>query len=222
MCIIAHACLCGDRGSTSTSSKLRKKFSWLTLSTDVRTFVCSCIQCLWTTKGERVTSPFGSAVYGRSPNALLQFDYTEVAPSASDDKYVLMLRDDRSEYCWFFLFSNTSAENVARAIIDWAAAFVVQKSLMPDVPTNFKNETVCLVAKGLKGPHHFTLPYSPWSNGPPSVWTMSSFASSGRSRPSFRSVRTNVPTSYRLYKVHSSIRLRRSAAIYPPSLPSPA
>ena len=28
-----------------------------------------------------------------------------------------------------------------------------------------KNETVRLLTKGLKVPHHFTLPYTPWSNG---------------------------------------------------------
>lgn len=36
---------------------------------------------------------------------------------------------------------------------------------MRDGPTHFKNETLRLVAKGLQVPHHFTLPYSPWSNG---------------------------------------------------------
>lgn len=37
--------------------------------------------------------------------------------------------------------------------------------LMSDGPTHFRNETVRLVAKGLKVPHHFTVPYCPWSNG---------------------------------------------------------
>lgn len=64
-----------------------------------------------------------------------------------------------------FPCSDTSADTAARAIIDWASAFGVPKSLMSDGPTHFKNEMVRLVAKGLKVPHHFTLPYSPWSNG---------------------------------------------------------
>ena len=36
---------------------------------------------------------------------------------------------------------------------------------MSDGPTHFRNETVRLIGKGLKVPHHFTLPYNPWSNG---------------------------------------------------------
>lgn len=165
LCIIAHTGPSGHRGTTSTIATLQENFFWSTLSSDVRTFVRSCIHCLSTTGGERVPRPFGPAVHGTSPNDLLQFDYIEVAPSASAEKYVLMLRDDHSDYKWFFAFPDTSAENAARAIIDWAAAFGAPKCLMSDGPTHFKNETVRLVSKGLKVPHHFTLPYSPWSNG---------------------------------------------------------
>ena len=76
-----------------------------------------------------------------------------------------MLRDDHSDYKWFFPFSDTLAENAAIAIIDWCAAFGVPNGLMSDGPTHFRNETVRLVCKGLKVPHHFTLPNTPWSNG---------------------------------------------------------
>lgn len=76
-----------------------------------------------------------------------------------------MLRDDHSNYCWLFSFPDTLAENAARAIIDWSAAFGVPRGLMSDGPTHFKNETLRRVSKGLRVPHHFTLPYTPWSNG---------------------------------------------------------
>lgn len=36
---------------------------------------------------------------------------------------------------------------------------------MSDGPTHFKNQTLRLVAKRLEVPHHFTLPYCPWSDG---------------------------------------------------------
>lgn len=37
--------------------------------------------------------------------------------------------------------------------------------LMSDGPTHFQNETIQMLAKGLRAQHHFTLPYCPWSNG---------------------------------------------------------
>lgn len=165
LCVIAHTGPSGHRGASSTESTVRQHFFWPTMKTDVDTFVKSCIHCLSTTGGGRVPRPYGPAFHGTSANDLLQFDYIEVAPSTTGDKYVLMLRDDHSDYKWFFAFADTSAENAAHAIVDWCAAFGVPKSLMSDGPTHFKNETLNRLSKGLKVPHHFTLPYTPWSNG---------------------------------------------------------
>ena len=76
-----------------------------------------------------------------------------------------MLRDDHSGNCWFFAFPGTIAGNAATAIIDWSAVFGVPDALMSDGPRHFPNETMRLIAKGLRVPYHFTLPYCPWSNG---------------------------------------------------------
>lgn len=71
-----------------------------------------------------------------------------------------MLRDDHSNYCWIVAFPGTSAKNAARAIIVWRAAFGVPSRLIFNGSTHFKNETVRVVAKGLRVQYHFTLPYS--------------------------------------------------------------
>lgn len=72
-----------------------------------------------------------------------------------------MLFNNHSNYCWFFAFADSSAENDARVIYNWSAAFGASNALMSDEPKNSQNETVRLVAKCLRIPHHFTLPYSP-------------------------------------------------------------
>lgn len=36
---------------------------------------------------------------------------------------------------------------------------------MSEGPTHFKHETIRLLSKELRVPHHFTLPYCLWSNG---------------------------------------------------------
>lgn len=95
----------------------------------------------------------------------MQFDYIDLVPSNSGDKYVLMLRDAQSDYKWVLCFPNTDVENAAHAIIDCCAANGVSGGVMSDGATHFKNETIGLVSKGLKTPHHLTHPYCPWSNG---------------------------------------------------------
>lgn len=165
LCIIAHTAPAGHRGQSTTETVLRKHHFWETMLTDVRSFVRPCIHCLSTIGSGKVPRPFGPAVHGTAPNELLQFDYIELDESRTGEKYVLMLRDDHSDYKWSFAFIDTAAENAATAILDWCAPFGVPKGLMSDGPTHFNNETVRSVTKGLKVPHHFTLPYSPWSNG---------------------------------------------------------
>lgn len=60
-------------------------------------FVKAYDHCLSTVGGGNEPRPFGPALYSTKPNDLLPFDYTEVAPGASGEKYVLMLPDVRSK-----------------------------------------------------------------------------------------------------------------------------
>lgn len=122
------------------------------------TFIHTCIHCLSTSGGEKTAHPFGQFVHGTKPNDLLQFDYLEIGSSSENEKYVLMMRDDHSGYVWLFPSTYISAEHAAQSIIDWSAAFGVPGSLMSYDPTHFKNQTLHLVAKGLKVPYHFSLP----------------------------------------------------------------
>lgn len=165
LAVIAHTGAAGHRGRQATEKALAARFSWTTLSTDIRLFVRSCIHCLSTTGGETVPRPYGPAVHGTTPNALLQFDYIEMGLGSTGDKYILMLRDDHSGYSWFYPSETTSAETAAHALLDWCAAFGAPNQLMSDGPSHFKNDTLRILAKGLRSPHHFTLPYCPWSNG---------------------------------------------------------
>lgn len=76
-----------------------------------------------------------------------------------------MLKDDHSGYCWQYPTITTDAESAADALLDWSAAFGAPKGLMSDGPSHFRSETIRRLTKGLRAPHHFTLPYCPWSNG---------------------------------------------------------
>jgi len=165
ICIIGHTSAAGHRGSDATEAAIRKNFLWDTLSEDVSRFVKGCIHCISTTGGKRVPRPFGPSVHGTAPNDLLQFDFLEIGPGADGIKYILMMRDDFSSYCWLFPFSNANSDSTAMALLEWSSSFNVPRMLMSDQGTHFKNETVRKLSRALKVPHHFTLPHTPWSNG---------------------------------------------------------
>lgn len=63
------------------------------------------------------------------------------------------------------LLPRPESRDSRKNLIHWCAAFGVPKSLTSDGPSHFESETVRLILKGLKAPHHFTVPCCPWSNG---------------------------------------------------------
>lgn len=108
LCIIAHTDPAVHRGLDASEKALRSMFKWSALAEDVRAFVCACSHCLPTFGGKKITRPFSPAVHSTNPNDLLQFDYIDFRDSKKGEKYVLMLRDDHSDYTFFYSFPNTA------------------------------------------------------------------------------------------------------------------
>ena len=165
VCIIAHTGPSGHRGYNTTVHNIEKEFIWSTVREDVDKFLKACIHCISTKGGRREPRPFGPALHGMFSNDLIQFDFIEMGPSSTGMKYLLMIKDDFSSYSWFIPFSNANAENAADGLLEWCATFSIPKYLMTDGGSHFKNETIRFLTKALQAPHHFTLPYTPWSNG---------------------------------------------------------
>lgn len=128
-------------------------------------FVQPCVYYLSTSRGEKTPPPYCPAFHGMLGDNLLKFVYISISAAASSKQSVIMLCDDHSSHCCFFLFSDASAENATRAIIDGCSAFGVASGLISDGATHFKNDTLRLVAKGLQVSYHFMLAYACWSNG---------------------------------------------------------
>lgn len=116
--------------------------------------------------GESATS-FGSSIHATSPNGMVQFGYIKIVSSWTDRKYIFMLRNDHLDQQRFYAFAHRVAETFSSAILNWYVAFGVPKMLTSKGTPQFKDYAIRIVCKKLGVPHHSTLPYSPWSNGPP-------------------------------------------------------
>lgn len=134
---------------------------WTSASSDVKTFVGSCIHGLPRVKVGKVIRPFGPAVHGTSSYDLLQFLCIEIAEASLEKIYVLVRGCDDPNHCWFYQCSETSAEHAACVVIDWSAPFGLPLQLMSDEPFHFLNKVPRTIFKELCVPHHFTLPCSP-------------------------------------------------------------
>lgn len=102
--------------------------------------------------GENI-APLGPSVYGTSSNDLLQLEYIDLGLSGTGEKYIPMLRDDHSGYCWLYPASTTDTRTAADGLLDWSAEFDGPSCFMFDGPMHFRNETVRLLSEGLRTPH---------------------------------------------------------------------
>lgn len=154
----------GHRGVETTLAKVREFFVWNNMTQDVREFVVSCLHCL-ASEGSVVKRPLGQALHSTVPNGVIHFDYLFVTKSNDECVYILVLKDDLSGYVWLVPTKAADAETTARELSRWFAAFGVVPVWVSDQGSHFKNAVVAQLRDDLRATHHFTLAYSPWSNG---------------------------------------------------------
>ncbi|GMG15436.1 unnamed protein product [Phytophthora fragariaefolia] len=84
--------------------------------------------------------------------------------STSDDKYILVIKDDVSKYVWFFAVPDATADTTYTCLMDWFAAFGVCLAWVSDQGTHFRNEVIQALQYALGAHHHFTTARCPWAN----------------------------------------------------------
>ena len=162
---ITHAGTVGHRGADATWHILREAFHWTGQRKDVRAFVSSCLLCVMTKSGERVPRPLSSTAHALRPNEIVHFDYLFLGESDDDEKYVLVVKDDLSSYCWLKPCSSANAEHTTTVLAQWIRTFTAPRTWVSDQGSHFKNEVLRFLAKSHSIKHNFSVAYSPWANG---------------------------------------------------------
>ena len=92
-------------------------------------------------------------------------DFLFMDASQTGEKYILIIRDDFSSYCWLYaIFSATSAAAVD-ALTLWIGSFGYMQWIVTDQGTHFVNSLMKGLTSSLHIAHHLVTPYSPLSNG---------------------------------------------------------
>lgn len=103
------------------------------------------------------------SLHETSPNALFQFEYSELRPSATVERSTLKVRDDQFYYSQMYTAENISAETAVSVYWSSVLQFSPFKQIMSDGSRHFKNETSRVVSEGIHKHHHYTIHYFPWS-----------------------------------------------------------
>jgi len=163
--ITAHCGRGGHRTASTTMKSVREYSYWNSIEEDVNLFCRSCINGLATSPGERIPRPLGHALHAEKPNTLLHFDFCYIGKSSDGYTYVLIMKDDLSSYVWLVPCKAADAEHVADCMVNWFATFGTVQHWVSDRGSHFKNSLIHLIRDRIRGRHHFTLAYCPWSNG---------------------------------------------------------
>lgn len=163
--IAAHTGSCGHRAIIPTQKTIEPHFFWNKMETDIKAFINSCLHCLASAPGRVVPRPLAHALHATNPNELIHFDFCYMMPGESDFKYILIIKDDLSGYCWLIPSSEADSFTVAESLVQWFTSFGVSSKWVSDQGSHFKNQTIEKVKSALKAEHHFTTAYCPWANG---------------------------------------------------------
>ena len=123
---IAHQGPSGHRGRDVTLARLRGRFRWSSMRTDVEMWRKNCLQCIKSMKGDKVPRPLGTQLIPEWPGEILMFDYIKIRPSNSGYEYVLMAADKMSKLVVFTPADVASAIPASRSMGQslWASRVV--------------------------------------------------------------------------------------------------
>jgi uncharacterized protein YcbX len=119
------------------------------VSKDIKVFVGSRFHCIASAQGETTPRPRGEALHAFKPNEIIHLDYLYMGPSVDDTKYVLIAKDDYSNYVWLKQCKNVDADSTAAVLIEWFAAFGVAQQWVSDQGSHFKNAVMANFGRGV-------------------------------------------------------------------------
>ena len=163
--VAGHAGIAGHRGISTTKEGIVQHFWWKNCHDDIESFVKSCLHCLLTASNDIIPRPLGHALHASRPNEIIHFDFCYIMQGEQDQAYVLVIKDDFSGYVWLLPAKNADSSTTADGLLTWFSSFGVVPQWVSDQGTHFKNEVIRHLLEQMNSSHHFTLPYTPWSNG---------------------------------------------------------
>jgi hypothetical protein len=96
------------------------------MAKDVKVFVQNCLHCVATVTGDKVPRLLGTQLHATKPNEILLFDLLYIGLSrVGKYQYLLLLKDDLSEYLWLVPCRTADAAATVDALMRWFAVFGV-------------------------------------------------------------------------------------------------
>lgn len=162
---VAHAGKVGHCGIESTVDAPKPKFTWNGLTEEATELVKDCLLCIISKSGNRVPRPLSSGLHATKPGQILHFGYLYLGRSSGIEKYVQVLKDDLSSYCFLEPVDGATSENAAILLAKWNRIFTVPNISVSDQGPHFIESTLEVLSNEYQILHKPTVAYSPLENG---------------------------------------------------------
>ena len=162
--VIAHTAGGGHRGIETTLRNVKKYFQWTQMAQDVKTFCRTCLHCT-VNQNEVIPRPLAETLHASKPNQVLHYDFLYIGKMDPENIYVLVLKDDFSNFVELIPCKKADHFAVVDALLDWYKRFGVVKTHVSDNASHFKEKVIKELNRELGTTHRFTLAYAPWTNG---------------------------------------------------------
>jgi transposase InsO family protein len=159
----------GHRGERAMVKKVRSRYFWPRLTTDVKTYVSSCDQCQ-RRKGSRRLNPRTTYTYlppSRTPFYRITVDVLDASKrSASNNKYIITFTDTFTKMVLTFATRNQTAQTIARLLVNHICyKYGVPAEILSDNGPCFAGELYRCICQFMGIRRIFTTPYHPQTNG---------------------------------------------------------
>jgi len=119
-------------------------------------------------KGEKIPRVLGRQMHANIPGEIIHADFLYMEDEnikQFHNKYVLVIKDDFSGYIDLHISDTCSAKDAANGLASWITKYKCPKYLITDQGSHFSNQMIQELTAIHKIKHHFTVAYSPKSNG---------------------------------------------------------
>ena len=158
----------GHLGFRKTYEKIRDRYYWPRMASDIKDYCSSCHQCALAKRPARVEhSPLQSVPVQDHPFDKVAIDILgPLRPTPRDMKYVLIMSDYMTRWVEAVALPNITAQTVADAFVDQIVCrHGAPRVLLTDRGTNFLSHLFTNVCKILGIGRQLTSPYHPQTDG---------------------------------------------------------
>ena len=150
----------GHQGIERTLTRLKSRYFWVGIGSDVNDYVTSCETCQKAKLHLPVKAPLVNTPIGR-PLQLLQVDVLEVTMSLKGNRYILVVEDSFTKWLECYPMPDQRAETITEILVDIISRLGIPEFLHSDQGRNFESRLLKETCKSLGIRKTHTTPYHP-------------------------------------------------------------